>query len=67
MMLFRSKFTLSDAAETFVLVTFLGVILCFPSLMESGLEVIGRQFDRFQKFSNEVSIQLEVVANRLIR
>jgi hypothetical protein len=58
---------MTDACETFVLVTFLGVILCFPSLVESGLEVLGRQFDRFEQFSNEVSIQLEVFANQLIR
>lgn len=66
-MLFRSKFTLADAIETSVLVTFLGLILCFPSLVESGLEVIGEQLQRLKGFSNEVSIQLEVVANQLIR
>jgi hypothetical protein len=66
-MLFRSKFTWADAVETFVLVAFLGLILCFPSLVESGLEVIGQQFQRFQGFSNEVSIQLDAVANQLIR
>ncbi len=66
MMLFRSKFTLIDAFETLMLVAFLGLILCFPSLVESGLEVIGRQVHCFETFSNEITAQLSVYADQLI-
>jgi hypothetical protein len=65
MMLFRSKFTLIDAFETFMLIAFLGLILCFPTLVESGFEEIGRQVHRFEMFSNEITAQLSAYANQL--